>query len=180
MDNREIDRQIAEKWRPVHSYNGYDVSSYGRVRSWKHRSGRRRYPRLMAESMTSRGYLQVHLWVDGKRIVKSINRMVLEAFLSLPPSEKHHAAHLNGNKQDNRLVNLSWQTPQENIHGKWAHGTMPVGIATNSVKLSDRIVSIIRRLSKGGMSNKEISKLFIVHPSTVGRIVKRKTWKHVR
>ena len=35
MDLDQIDREIAEVWKQIPNYSGYEVSNYGSVRSWR-------------------------------------------------------------------------------------------------------------------------------------------------
>ena len=40
---------------------------------------------------------------------RMVAELVLETFVGPKPSRKHRPAHLNGDKQDNRAVNLAWK-----------------------------------------------------------------------
>ena len=83
--------------------------------------------------------------------------------------------HLNGNRQDNRLVNLCWGTRHENImdavkHGTWKQGT----------KLVERDVRMIIYLYCTKLfRQREIAKFYGVHQTTVHYIVNKRTWKHI-
>ena len=89
-----------EKWKPIENYEGYEVSSYGRVRS----------SRILSQYTGSWGYCVVNLKGD----VKLVHRLVAEAFLP-NPDEKRQVNHINGDKLDNLLENLEWATPSQNI-----------------------------------------------------------------
>jgi hypothetical protein len=56
----------------------------------------------------------VSVEVNGKRITKTIHKMICTTFHGQPPTPKHQVRHLNGNKQDNRPDNLTWGTQEEN------------------------------------------------------------------
>lgn len=98
-----------EIWKPVKGYEGlYQVSSLGNVKSL-------RYMRNVATHNTSNGYLQVHLWRDGKAVYRYVHKLVAEHFLSAPsaPSEINH---IDENRRNNCASNLMWCTRSENHH----------------------------------------------------------------
>ena len=59
------------------------------------------------------GYLQVHLYKEGKTYKKKAHRLVAEAFID-NPENKPCVDHINGVRDDNRVCNLRWCTQQEN------------------------------------------------------------------
>ena len=106
------DRFMAEKWVPmIYIDPFYEISNYGRVRSWKHKNGKRKKPFIMKPSEAKKGRYQIHLWIHGTRIARSISRMVLTYFIGPPPTPKHEAAHNDGDPSNNYLSNLRWATP---------------------------------------------------------------------
>lgn len=97
---------MTEHWKPVRDFDElYLVSDMGRVISL--RSG-------MQLSPGKTGYALVTLYKDDKRVVKSVHRLVAEAFLS-NPDNLPIVNHKDGNKQNNRLDNLEWCTQKENV-----------------------------------------------------------------
>lgn len=63
--------------------------------------------------LTKEGYKQVHLCKNNKTVNKKVHRLVAEAFIP-NPTQKSQVNHINGNKTDNRLINLEWVSPSEN------------------------------------------------------------------
>lgn len=62
------------------------------------------------------GYMIVTLCKEGKKKNKRVHRLLCEAFLPNPHNKKH-VNHIDGNKLNNYLTNLEWNTPKENaIH----------------------------------------------------------------
>ena len=104
-----------EIWRPSPRYPKYEASSQGRIRYIK--TGHILQPYRMRN-----GYLQVNL--SRRSVLAHI--VVLEAFAGVRP-EGHQASHLNGNRTDNRIENLVWETPLQNNRRKALHGTQPAG-----------------------------------------------------
>lgn len=118
----------AERWLPVPGYQGYyEVSDHGRVRAVdrvirrgdqiQHRRGR-----LKAGGPNAGGYPVVPLHRDGTRINAPVHRLVLEAFVG-PCPDGMYCCHNDGNKLNNRLDNLRWDTPSSNALDRVKHGT---------------------------------------------------------
>ena len=96
-----------EEWRDVvGSEEFYEVSSHGRVRS---------KPRILKPASIPTGHLGLNL---GSKRREYVHRLVAEAFTPRASSERTWVNHKNGNPKDNRVENLEWVTPGENI----AHG----------------------------------------------------------
>lgn len=166
MTDDQLNALAAEKWMPMVGHPKYEVSDMGRCRRAKDGV-------LLSLCKTNRGYMQAHLWEDGKGKAVLVHRAVLIAFDSSPPSDRHHAAHQNGDRCDNRLSNLKWMTPKENIAQKKEHGTMPYGEATNSCRLSVYDVRVIRSSpDRSGI----LARRYGVNRTTIQRIRRGETW----
>lgn len=131
---------MKEEWKAVVGFTGYEVSNKGRVRSYRQcRSG---HPPKIRKPIKTRfnpkKTTQVYYWeiglIDpaGKKKVKYVHHLVLEAFVGPRPTEDHVAAHCNGNSLDPRLSNLRWATRSENEMDKHKHGTIKRGEKNNS------------------------------------------------
>ena len=122
---------MSERWESIHEYPGYEISDLGRVRSCARVDaiGRSIVGRVIGAYQTRKGYLRVRLWRDGHAHQEYVAHLVLTAFVSVRPVGLE-AAHCNGNKQDNVLLNLRWATPTGNradrlIHGTWMLRFLP-------------------------------------------------------
>lgn len=108
------------QWRPVPGYEKrYEVSNDGRVRSLRRRIqwGRGHWfvgGRLVAANLNGRGYLKVKLWRKNKAQTMPVHRVVLEAFVGRR-ARGTVACHRDGNKKNNALRNLRWDTQKANI-----------------------------------------------------------------
>ena len=106
------------EWRQIKP--GYSVSREGEVRSDSKYIDRGTYEVFWAERMITagrhtNGYRTV---VMGKGDKRYIHRIVAEAFIP-NPENKPEINHINGDKTDNRVENLEWVTPTENMeHAK--------------------------------------------------------------
>lgn len=152
-----------EVWADIPGFPDYQVSDFGQVRSQK--SGKWRVLRATPHSKT--GYLAVSLRVAGRYITRSVHRLVAVSFLGRPRGRDVN--HKNGDKHDNRLVNLEYLTRGENHRHAYRNRLRePVG-----KKLSDDEVRLIAAL-QGHFTQQELADRFGVSRSTIGFIHQRK------
>jgi hypothetical protein len=162
-----------EIWRPIPTTAGiYEASNLGRVRRAETRHV------LVSRSRPRDGYVSVDLSIDGRRVTKTVNTLVCEAFHGARP-EGYECAHLNGDRADNREGNLGWATPAENADHRWRHGTMICGEAIPHHKLTEADVTEIREKRRQGAKYRELGELYGVRLQTIEKIVKGMRWKHV-
>ena len=109
-----------EVWISIRGYPGYSVSNLGRVRranrSWPKNKRTPQYTYLKG-SHNQDGYVQVSLTKNGKRTLKAVHRLVLEAFVGRCP-EGLQCDHKNRVRDDNAATNLRWVTQKENLEGR--------------------------------------------------------------
>lgn len=108
-----------ERWLPIPGFDGYEISSLGRVLSHK-----RGAPRVLKAQPDPAGYPTVQLHRDGRAQRVRVHRLVAEAFCEgqAPGTE---VRHLNGIKSDVRAENLTWGTHSENALDMVRHGMHP-------------------------------------------------------
>ena len=139
---------LSEIWAPVVGYEGvYDVSADGKV--MRVAGGRKGATpgRVLRPSPTSDGYPSVPL-AGGSPGSRShmIHTLVARAFLG-PRPEGHQINHIDGVKDNNRLDNLEYVTPKQNIAHARRLGLVkfPCGIALQMARLTEDQVREIRR-----------------------------------
>jgi len=102
-----------EIWKDVPDYNGYQVSSFGRVKSFKLCRGVSE--RTLKPADDGHGYLGVALLKNGKQKTFKIHVLVAMAFLGhVPDGHEIVVDHINNIKTDNRLINLRLTNNREN------------------------------------------------------------------
>lgn len=110
---------MIEEWRDVPGFEGlYLISNLGNVKSverFKRNNAGTQFvnERIRVLTPDKDGYLKVCLSKDGKHYVKSVHRLVAEAFIP-NPDNLPVINHKNEDKQDNRVTNLEWCTVQYN------------------------------------------------------------------
>ncbi len=114
---------MAERWKTVPGHEEYAVSTSGRVRRTS--TGKVLTPWLQ------HGYEWVHLSAGAKSARMAVHRVVLTAFVCPKPAGME-CRHLNGQRRDNRLVNLTWGTKEQNELDRATHGTVCRGMLNGS------------------------------------------------
>jgi hypothetical protein len=111
-----------ETWKDIAGYEGkYEVSSYGRIKSlprYRKTSNGMGYvtkEKILVLHLQPNGYCQVGLSKEGKQERLLVHRIVCCAFFGVPSTGKSWANHKNGIKDDNRVCNLEWCSPKENL-----------------------------------------------------------------
>ena len=116
-----------EEWKPIPGYDGkYEVSSYGRVKSYKYNSD----GRILSPGNNGSGYYFVYLCKDGKAKQRTIHRLVAEAFIP-NPSNFLEINHKDEDKGNNHVTNLEWCSRGYNL----AYGTRLERISKPVVQL---------------------------------------------
>lgn len=105
-----------EEFRAIPGYEGfYEVSNFGEVK-------RVDTQRVLKGKITRYGYREVALCREGKARHLKVHRLVMLAFKGVPP-ENHEVCHNDGDKLNNRLENLRYDTHSNNAKDRVKHGT---------------------------------------------------------
>ncbi len=120
------DDEIAnEVWVPAKQMLGYEVSSLGRVRSFRKRSPVRGKnnptPKMKTLTVNPQGYSVVGFSENGKTLAFHVSRLVLESFGHVW-QEGQQCRHLDNNRQNNRLTNLGFGSAKENCADRMTTG----------------------------------------------------------
>lgn len=92
---------MREEWRAIPDFEGhYEVSNLGRIRSNK-----RKEVKILKTSFNRYGYEMAQLSRGGKNVLKSIHRLVAQAFLS-DFNDNLFVDHIDNNKKNNSVTNL--------------------------------------------------------------------------
>ncbi len=172
--------QEPEIWKPAPSFPGYDVSNQGQVRSWK-----AHYPQTVVSKphlkplyKSSSGYMQAVLQSPLGSTRVAVHRLVLTAFVG-PCPDGYEACHNNGNRQDNRLENLRWDTRVHNFADREKHGHTYRGERHHLSHLTASDILTIRQRAATGECHRHIAADYGMSRAAISYIVRRFTWKHV-
>lgn len=101
--------KFEEKWKKIKGFDKYLISNKGKVKSlYKNR--------VLIGGCNSNGYKTVSLTKDKKIYTLQVHRLIALHFIP-NPKHKKTVNHIDGNKINNKLENLEWNTYSENrIH----------------------------------------------------------------
>jgi predicted XRE-type DNA-binding protein len=178
---------MLEIWKSIEGYDGYDVSNFGRVRSYHSNYGtiKKEPLRILKPGLKKNGYFQVVLFkiIGGKRIRTSIlvHKLVAEAFIGKRPEYKNIAiCHNDGNKTNNADTNLRYDTYANNMADAVRHGSIKKESNVSTSKLSrQQVMQILDLYKTNNYSQRKLAIMFGVSKTNIGNIIKRKTWKSI-
>ena len=162
--------EMKELWVPVgESDSEKFISNMGRVMLGN----------KLLKPHNCRGYLRIGMTSKGKRKNYYIHRLVISNFYG---NSELHVNHINGDKLDNRLVNLEYVTQKENnrhARDMGLHKTA-VGERNNTSKLKKNDVLCMRLIHRvGKYTYKELSEIYGIKAHNTWNIIKRNHWKHI-
>jgi hypothetical protein len=179
-----------ETWKPIPSCIGYEASNLGNIRSFIkkiYKKGKKGIETIIADCpqtilspfIPKTGYKIVLIYKDKKRRHKLVHRLVLEAFNGpCPPGLE--ACHNDGNRINNHIDNLRYDTRINNFKDKYAHGTDFNGNRNPAAKLTEDDVIIIRSIYKKRIVTYQmIAPIYGVTWGTIRDIIKRNSWRHI-
>lgn len=114
--------KVKDKWRiktkykalpddaqPIPHCEGYYATPEGEI--WKHSPKLKCWLKLAQQSHKS-GYKACQVYIDNKKRVKYIHRLIAAAFYGYPGSG-YDVHHVNADRHDNHINNLQWMKAEE-------------------------------------------------------------------
>ena len=146
----------------------YLISNYGRM--WDNVKGEEKIP-----IPHTGGYLKTKvLYFSSDNHVDHLDvfmhRLVAFYFLYFPHCENLQVNHISGIKTDNRVCNLEWVTPSQNMDHASKHGLLRIGENHPRSKLTNEQVEKVCQMIVEGKSNSEIAPIFGVEPTLISSI----------
>ena len=167
-----------KEWRDIPGYEGlYQASSMGEIRSLpRNTTG----GRIMKPQINNSGYARVSITM-GKSKYLYVHHLMALAFIGSRP-EGHDVNHINGDKLDNRAINLEYVTRTENMRHARRLGLQDNRGEKHYASKLDRetVIAIRKAHNLCGVSAEEMAVNLGVSPRTVKDALIGLTWRHVQ
>lgn len=178
---------LNEEWRDCAGYEGfYQVSNLGRVRSCDRVGNHAVYGSMVLRGKilkpaTKTGYSTLVFSVLNSQCTVYVHALVAQAFIGDRP-EFFQINHIDGNKQNNSLVNLEYCTPKENTRHAFALGLCRTarGEDCAKAKLKAFDIPVIRNRLAIGHLQKDIAFDYGVSHQVIHSIKVGKSWTHIK
>ncbi len=164
---------MIETWRDTER-GGYQVSDFGRVRSVERTINGRSFK---GKTLKPQGHPYLHVALGAGNLAR-VHVLVLRAFAGRCP-EGMEGCHGDGDRTNNRLENLRWDTRKANHADKAIHGTQIRGSGVHLAKLTDDDIRCIRAEPEFRGVQRMLARCFRVNQSNISQIRLNKTWRHV-
>ena len=125
-----------EEWKDIEGYEGYQVSSLGRVRS----------KRCVLKQCVCKGYQTVAI----KNKTLRVHRLVAITFLPNPLCKKE-VDHIDGNPLNNCVDNLRWATRSENESNPITRKRISETLKGRKITWRDKISETISKNNRGSV-----------------------------
>lgn len=152
---RSFQESQIEFWLPIEGFLGYDVSSFGRVRSYfstKSFGGRNGFKSIRVETprilkASAKPYVMLSLQRGDVEQTVTVHRLVAKAFIP-NPQRCPEVNHKNLVKSDCRALNLEWTDHDGNHKHLDANGMRPKGFGHYRSVLSREQILEMQRLNR--------------------------------
>ncbi len=165
-----------EEWKTVANSNEkYEVSNYGRIKSYYSSKPEGKYVKLGE----IKGYKSVNLIIGGKKKTCLVHKLVAEAFIPRQRECENVVCHLNWDKGNNHTSNLKWLSREESFErskSKLIEARKKKGRIVTHSKLTLEDVDAIKTMLSKGYKQKIIAQLFCVSEMQISRIKNNISW----
>ena len=159
-------------WQVIAGSKGYEVSDAGEVR----RKLLSRAGHHTLKPWLVNGYPMVRVrYVDGAVKAHLVHTLVLAAFVG-PVPHGMECCHIDGQRADNRLANLRYDTRIANMADQYRHGTRVMGDRLWTAKLTLDKARKIRLRRGNGEGVRALGREFGVSHSAIRSILSGKSW----
>ncbi|MBR0061802.1 MAG: HNH endonuclease [Selenomonadaceae bacterium] len=164
-----LDNLDGEQWKPVVGFEGYQISNFGRVKSFKKGKTNILKPALNGK------YLSVSLSIGGEQKWQRIHLLVARAFIP-NPLNKPEVNHDDGRKFNCHVSNLFWATQSENQRHAVKNGLAKSGIDRSQAKIKSESDIIYIRENTDKLTQEQLAEKFGVKQNVISLIQQGKTY----
>ena len=161
-----------EIWRLIPNCSNYFISNLGRVylKNNKYPNGKLKEDKDFP--IDKDGYYRINYKTnDGKYTFEPIHRVVAKVFLENNDENKTQVNHIDANRLNNKVSNLEWCTPKENVYHSYQYGKRKKCLEVPKIsKLTAYQISQIPVLRQY-YSLKKISDLYNISYTSIKNIV---------
>jgi hypothetical protein len=158
----------------IKGFENYAVDDQGNIFSLPKKT--RKGIRILKSTVGKNGYPMLDLCKDGEIKRFLVHRLIAQTLLP-NPNNKEQVNHINGNKLDNRLENLEWNTRSENQKHAIKIGLRSAkGEKNSQCKITEQEVLYIRNSEEKGSI---LAKKLNISQTTISQIRNGKTWTHI-
>lgn len=173
----EFNLQPGEVIKDITGYEGlFAITSLGRVISYP----KRQNGWLLTErkiTIDNRGYYRVCIGRDSIKETLKVHRLVAQHFIE-NPNELPEVNHKDGNKLNNDVSNLEWETRKGNM--RHAADNKLLAIKKGSANAASILTeSQVKEIHESNLSARQLAKLYPVTEATIYDIRGGRHWKHV-
>jgi hypothetical protein len=176
---RRLRKLEDEEWKEI-SFTDfrYEVSSYGRVRSFCQNT---EIGKILNPSQIG-GFKVVSLKYKGNSKHFLVHKLVAEFFVPKESEEQTVVIHLDWVKANNYFANLQWTTKADSytrMHKRLQDDRKRKGKVVTYSKLKIEEVSLVKSMLNRGVKQKLIAKMFCVSEMQITRIKRGENWKEI-
>ncbi len=168
-----------EQWEKIpYADKHYEISNYGRIRSFMNKSGQ---PRIIKLGKI-RDFTIARFRCLGKLRTFLVHNLVAEMFIPRDSDLQDSVIHIDGNKRNNNVSNLKWATKRETIqHSKALLKKKKTREPEkfDGKKLTAPDVVHIKKMLARGIKSTIIAQLFAVSAMQISRIKNNTNWQHI-
>lgn len=177
-------KQEIELWEDVPYTNGdYQISNFGRMRSWICKGGhdrkRRIEPLILKTPLSSTGYPSLSMYFSGIKKIKTIRVHHFVAKMFVPnPNNYKLVLHIDDNPLNPHYTNLKWGTNLENTQDAFIKGRIipAKGLARKKSSLTENDV---RKIFKSKLTCVVLAEKYNVNPTCISDIRSGRSWNHI-